>query len=111
MCITNLRFTLYIKSHWTCDLVEDGKGCIRKEGSVSHSVLSLCKTMDWAHQALLSTGFSRQGYWNRWPYISPGDLPDPGIEPGCPALQAYTLLSKPPGNLKLCIILTTCIII
>jgi len=33
------------------------------------------------HQAPLSMGFSRQEYWNGWPFPSPGDLPDPGIEP------------------------------
>ena len=39
-------------------------------------------------QAPLSVGFPRQGYWSRLPFPSPGDLPDPGIEPGSPALQA-----------------------
>ena len=41
-----------------------------------------------AHQAPLSMGFSRQGYWSGLPFPSPGDLPNPGIEPGSPALQA-----------------------
>ena len=40
-----------------------------------------------AHQAPLSMGFSRQEYWSGLPFPSPGDLPDPGIEPGSPALQ------------------------
>ena len=44
-----------------------------------------------AHQAPLSMGFSRQGYWSGLPFLSPGDLPDPGIEPGSPALQADSL--------------------
>ena len=39
-------------------------------------------------QALLSMGFSRQEYWSGLPFPSPGDLPDPGIKPGSPALQA-----------------------
>ena len=39
-----------------------------------------------AHQASLSIGFSSQEYWNGLPYPSPGDLPDPGIEPTSPAL-------------------------
>ena len=34
-----------------------------------------------AHQAPLSMGFSRQEYWSGLPYLPPGDLPDPGIEP------------------------------
>ena len=43
-----------------------------------------------AHQALLSTGFPRQEYWSGLPFPSPGDLPDPEIEPKAPALQADT---------------------
>ena len=39
-----------------------------------------------AYQAPLSMGFSRQEYWNGLPFPSTGDLPDPGIEPGSPAL-------------------------
>ena len=51
-----------------------------------------------AHQASPSMGFSRQEYWSQLPFPSPGDLPDPEIEPGSPALWADTLPSKPPGN-------------
>ena len=40
------------------------------------------------HQAPLSMGFPRKESWNVLPYPSPGDLPDPGIKPGSPALQA-----------------------
>jgi len=43
-------------------------------------------------------GFSRQDYWSELPFPSPGDLPDPGIEPVSPALQADSLLSEPPGK-------------
>ena len=43
------------------------------------------------HQALLSMEFSRQEYRNGLPFSSPGDLPEPGIEPGSPALQADSL--------------------
>ena len=39
-----------------------------------------------AHQALQFMGFSRQEYWSGLPFTSPGDLPDPGIEPGSSAL-------------------------
>ena len=38
------------------------------------------------HQAPPSMGFSRQEYWNGFPFLSPGDLPNPGIEPGSPVL-------------------------
>ena len=41
-----------------------------------------------------SMGFSRQECWSGWPFPSPGDLPDPGIEPRSPTLQADTLPSK-----------------
>ena len=51
-----------------------------------------------AHQAPLSMGFSRQEYWSGLPFPSPGDLPDPGIEPGSPALEADALTSEPPGK-------------
>ena len=49
------------------------------------------------YQAPPSMGFSRQEYWSGLPFPSPGDLPDPGIEPGSPALQANTLTSEPPS--------------
>ena len=51
-----------------------------------------------AYQASPSMGFSRQEYWSGLPFPSPGDLPDPGIEPGSPALEADALTSEPPGN-------------
>ena len=51
-----------------------------------------------AHQAPLSMGFSRQEYWSGLPFPSPGDLPDPGIEPGSSASQADALPSEPPGK-------------
>ena len=54
-----------------------------------------------AYQAPLSMGFSRQEYWSGLPFPSPGDLPDPGIKPRSPALQADTLPSEPPGKLGL----------
>ena len=53
-----------------------------------------------AYQALPSMGFSRQEYWSGVPFPSPGDLPDPGIEPGSPTLYADASLSKPPGKSK-----------
>ena len=43
-------------------------------------------------------GFSRQGCWSGLPFPSPGDLPDPGIEPGSPTLQADALPSELPGK-------------
>ena len=51
-----------------------------------------------AHQAPQSMGFSRQEDWSGLPFPSPGDLPDPGIEPGSPALEADALTSEPAGK-------------
>ena len=51
-----------------------------------------------AYQAPLSMGFSRQECWSGLPFPSPGDLPDPGIEPGSHVLQADALPSEPPGK-------------
>ena len=49
-------------------------------------------------QAPLQVGLSRQGYWSGLPLPSPGDLPDPGIEPRSPALQAGFLTTELPGK-------------
>ena len=51
-----------------------------------------------ASQAPPSMGFSKQEYWSGVPFSSPGDLPDPGIEPRSPSLQVDTLPAKPPGK-------------
>ena len=56
--------------------------------------------MPWtgAHQVPLSMGLSRQECWSGLPFPSQEDLPEPGIEPESPALQADALLSEPPGK-------------
>ena len=51
-----------------------------------------------AYQAPPSNGFSRQEYWTGLPFPSPGDLPNPGIKPGSPTLEADALTSEPPGK-------------
>ena len=51
-----------------------------------------------AHQAPLSMGFSRQEYWSGLPFLAPGDLPDPGIEPMSPALAGGFFTTEPPGK-------------
>ena len=69
---------------------------------VSHSIISNSLATPWtgAHQAPLSTGITRQEYWSEVSFLSPGDLPDPGIEPGSPASQADSLPSEPPEKLS-----------
>ena len=66
---------------------------VSKEGSglVTKSCLTLTTPWTVACQAPLSTGFSRQEYWSGLPFPSPGDIPDPGIEPRSSALQADSL--------------------
>ena len=53
-----------------------------------------------AHQAPLSTEFSRKKYWSDLPFPSPEDLPNPVIKPGSPALQSDSLPSEPPVNVS-----------
>ena len=55
-----------------------------------------------AYQAPLSMGFSRQEHWNGLPFPSPGDLPNPGIEPGSPALPTDALLFEPENAAQIC---------
>ena len=65
---------------------------------VAQSCLTFCDPMDCiVHQAPLSLGFSRQEYWSGLLFPFPGDLPEPGIEPGSSALRADSLQSEPPG--------------
>ena len=53
-----------------------------------------------AYQAPQSMEFSKQEYWSGLPFPSPGDLPNPGIKPRYPSLQADALLSEPPNKYK-----------
>ena len=57
---------------------------------VSQSWLTLCDPME----------FSRLEYWSEWPFPSPGDLPNPGVEPRSPALQVDTSPAEPQGKPK-----------
>ena len=75
----------HLKWKWSCSVVSDS--------ATPWTVV---------HQASLSMGFSRQGFWSGLSFPSPGDLPNPGIEPGSPPLQADALPSEPPGNIRQC---------
>ena len=74
--------------------------CLKVKSKVKVKLLSRVQLFStpWtvAYQAPLSMGFSRQRYRSGLPFPSPGDLPNPGIEPGSPALQADTLPYEPP---------------
>ena len=65
---------------------------------VTQSYPTLCDPMDCSPPDSTCMGFSRQEYWSGLPFPSPGDLPDPGIKPGSPVLQADSLPSEPPGK-------------
>ena len=58
------------------------------------SCLTLAPPWTVARQTSLSIGFSRQECWSGLPFPSPGDLPNPGIEPGFPVLRADSLLTE-----------------
>ena len=66
--------------------------------SVSHSVVTLCDSMDCSPPSSSVQGFSWQVYWSGLPFLSPGDLPNPGMELGSPALQADSLPSELTGK-------------
>ena len=65
---------------------------------LSSSVVSDSFVTPWtvAHQAPLSMGFSRQGDWSGLSFPPPGDLPDPGIKLGSPALHVGVFTTEPP---------------
>ena len=60
---------------------------------VTQLCLTLCNSVDYSLP-------SSSEDWSELPFSSPGDLPDPGTEPGSPALQAGALPSEPPGKPK-----------
>ena len=90
--VRNLLSSSFSRSfHWRAY-----SGCVL----VAQSCPTLCDPMTVAHQAPLSLEFSRQEYWSGLPCPSPGNLPDPGIKPRSPSLQAGSLPSEPAGKPK-----------
>ena len=71
-------------------------------GLVAKSCLTLATPWTAACQAPLSMGFSRQEYWSGLPFPTPGDIPNPVVEPRFPPLQADSLPSKSPGKSQKC---------
>ena len=65
---------------------------------VAQSCPTLCDSVDYSPSGYSAMGFPRQEYSSGFPFPSPGDLPDPGIKPRSPALQADSLLSEPAGE-------------
>ena len=71
---------------------------VKSESEVIQSCLTLCDSMDCSLPGSSIHGIFQARYWSGVPLPSPGDLPDPGIEPRSPALQADALPSEPPGK-------------
>ena len=71
-------------------MISGRRKCLGRKVKVKVKLLSRVRLFatPWtvAHQVPLSMGFSRQEYWSGLPFPSPGNLPDPEIEPGSPAL-------------------------
>ena len=63
---------------------------------VAKSCPTVCNPMNCNCQAPLSMGFSRQEFWSGLPFPTPGDLPDPGIEPTSPMLAGAFFTTEPP---------------
>ena len=64
----------------------------------AQSCPTLCDPVDCSLAGPFVHEFSRQEYWSGLPFPFPGDLPDPGIDPGSPALQAESLPLELPGK-------------
>ena len=98
--IWNLTFTQNLHTNVHRCFIHDSQKL--ETSHVSFNVLShfscvhLCATL-WTIGSSCSWD-SGQEYWNGLPFPSPGDLPNPGIEPQSPALQVDSLPSEPPGT-------------
>ena len=94
----------FIYCLFTCQDLNYHSHCPKKWYKVKVKSLSCVRLFatPWtvAYQAPPFMGFSRQEYWSGLPFHSPGDLPDPGIEPRSPAFQADASTSEPPGKPK-----------
>ena len=91
--LSHVHSPRFLQTFQICVLTRERPKC------VSHSVMSnsaISRTV--AHQAPLSIELSRQEYWSGLLFPFPGDLLNPEIEPGAPALWADSLPSEPPGK-------------
>ena len=70
----------------------------KSESEVAQSCPTLCDPMDCSLPGFSVHGIFQARVWSGLPFPSPGDLPDPGIKPRSPALQADALPSEPPGK-------------
>ena len=86
--ITVFLSIFFSDGHWHCLGVSE----------VAQSCPILCDPMDCSLPCSSVHGILQARYWSGLPFPSPGDLPDPGIKPGSPALEADALTSEPPGK-------------
>ena len=93
---TRAHVYMYVRAH-TCAHVPLNDLCMYVHAHTLRHI-PVCDPMTVAPQAPLSMGFPRQENRSGLPFPSPGNLSDPGIKPGSPALQADALLSEPPGK-------------
>ena len=96
--ILQARFQQYM--NWELTDVRVGFRKSRSEVKSLSRVWLFATPWTVSHQAPPSMGLSRQEYWSGLPFPSPGHLPDPGIEPRSPTLQADALTSEPPEKPK-----------
>ena len=73
---------------------ECGLGCVCAQSCLSSNLVDSTATC----QPPLSMGFPRQEFWSGLPFPSPGDLPDPGMEPMSLALASIFFITEPPGK-------------
>ena len=104
----SLSCTEYLHFSVSCNSITSFKKLLKKRnhllcsggGLLTKSCPTLVTPWTVARQAPLSIGLSKQEYWSELPFPSPGDLPNPGIKPRSPALQADSLLPELPGKSK-----------
>ena len=99
-CLSQATSPTQIVMLWVTQLYNLGQNEELGESEVARSCPTLCTPWTVDCQAPLPMGFSRQEYWSGLTIPSPEDLPDPGIEPRFPTLEADVLPSEPPGKSK-----------
>ena len=96
--LTFLLGYLFSMADYHARSVEDGLEFRKMRSSVHSCVWLLATPWTVAHWAPLTMGFSGQGYWSGFPFLSPGDVCDPGIKPASPAMTGGFFTTEAPGK-------------
>ena len=96
LCLESLFLSYFVLPIYFFILLPTPHCLDYSETKVAQACPTLCDTMDYSLSGFWIHGISSQEYWSGLPFPSPVDLPDPGIKPGSPALQADALRSEPP---------------